>query len=121
MCALGEQRHQHHQIRKRKQPLIGAQAGGFRGARDETEVAALRKIVHVLDANPRQAGNFRIGENLLARLYGDHGPAPLNRRVHLYPYFDAVRIVGAACFLSNSRSVLPAKNERPSTFAQKAY
>jgi hypothetical protein len=30
----------------------------------------------VVDANPRQTCNFRIGEDLLARLYGNHGLAP---------------------------------------------
>jgi hypothetical protein len=37
--------------------------------------------VHVLDANARQVGDFRIGEDLLARLHGNHGPAPLLRRI----------------------------------------
>src|SRR6266404_428125 len=77
--ALRKQGHQNHQIRKCKQPLIGADAGCFRCPRDEPQMAALRKIVHMLDANPRQAGDFRIGEDLLARLHGNHGPAPLLR------------------------------------------
>jgi hypothetical protein len=32
--------------------------------------------VDVVDANARKTGDFRIGEYLLARLYGNHGLAP---------------------------------------------
>jgi len=39
-------------------------------------VPALRKVADVVDANPSQAGNFRVGENLLARFYGNHGLFP---------------------------------------------
>src|SRR6476660_5172124 len=66
--ALRKEGHQHHQIRERKQPLIRMDTGGFRGPRDESKVAALCKIVHVLDANSRQVRDFGIGENLLASL-----------------------------------------------------
>ena len=75
--ALRKEGHQDHQIRQCKQPLVRAFAGGFRSPRDKAEMPALREIVHVLDANSRQTGNFGIGENLLARLHGNHGPAPL--------------------------------------------
>jgi len=56
--ALRKQGDQNHQIRKREQPLIGADAGRFRGPRDEAEVAALGKIVYMLDADSRQAGDL---------------------------------------------------------------
>ena len=53
-----KQGHQNHQIRKREQPLIGADAGRFRCPRDEAEMAALGKIVYMLDADSRQAGDL---------------------------------------------------------------
>jgi len=56
--AFRKQGHQNHQIRKREQPLIGAETGRFRRSRDEAQVAALGKIVHMLDANTRQAGDL---------------------------------------------------------------
>src|SRR5258708_31421469 len=56
--ALRKQGHQDHQIRKREQPLIGAETCRFRRPRDEAQVAALGKIVHMLDANTRQAGDL---------------------------------------------------------------
>jgi hypothetical protein len=55
VSALREQRHQHHQIRQREEPLIGLRTGSFRGAGDEAQVAALGEIVDVIDANPREA------------------------------------------------------------------
>src|SRR5260370_36087982 len=58
VCALREQGHHDHQVRKCKQPLIRADAGRFRCPRDEAQMAALCKIVYVLDANPSQAGDF---------------------------------------------------------------
>jgi len=76
MGALGEQSHQNHEVRKRKEPLIRFEAGGFGGASDESQVASLCEVVDVLDANAGQAGNFRIGENLLAGLHGNHDLAP---------------------------------------------
>jgi len=74
--ALRAQSHQNHEARKGKKPLIRIDPGSFRSASDEAEVATLGEIVNVLDANAREAGNFRIGENLLARLDRDHGLAP---------------------------------------------
>jgi hypothetical protein len=76
VCAARKQRHQHHQIRQRKQPLVRLLACRFRGARDKAQVAALRKIADMIHANASQAGNFRVGENLLARFYGNHGLVP---------------------------------------------
>src|SRR6266436_1183274 len=58
MRALRKQRNQNHQIRECEQPLVRAQSRGFRGARDEAQMATLRKIVHMLDADAREAGNF---------------------------------------------------------------
>jgi hypothetical protein len=56
--AFRKQGHQNHQIREREQPLIGADAGRFRCPRNEAEVAALGKIVDMLDADSRQAGDL---------------------------------------------------------------
>ena len=75
--AAREQRHQHHQVGQGKQPLVRLLACRFRGPRNKAQVAALRKITDVIDANPSQAGNFRVGKNLLARFYGNHGLVPL--------------------------------------------
>jgi len=76
MRALGEQRHQDHEIREREQPLIGLNASAFRGAGDEAEVTALGEVVHMIHADAGEGGDFRVGENFLARLYGNHGLAP---------------------------------------------
>src|SRR6267143_5372837 len=89
MRAFRKQGYQYHQVRECEQPLIGADARRFRSPRDEAQMAALRKIVHVLDANTRQVRDFRIGEYLLARLHGNHGPAPLLRHELLYTSLDA--------------------------------
>src|SRR2546421_7705177 len=56
--ALRKQGHQNHQIGKSEQPLIGADAGRFRCPRNKAEVAALGKIVYMLDADSRQAGDL---------------------------------------------------------------
>jgi len=73
--ALGKQRNQDHEIGQGEEPIVGF-AGGFGGASDEAEVAGLGKLVNVVDADASQAGNFRIGEDFLARFDGDHGLAP---------------------------------------------
>ena len=96
--ALRKQGHHDHQVRKREQPLIGADAGRFRCPCDEPQMTPLREIVHVLDANPRQAGDFRIGEDFLARLYRYHGPCSYAPpQIHLH-FFDAESILRAALF-----------------------
>lgn len=74
--AARKQRYQHHQVRQRKQPLVRLFAGRFRSPRDEAQVPALRKIADMIDANATQVGNFRVGKNLLARFYGNHGLVP---------------------------------------------
>jgi len=66
-----EQRHQHHQIRKREEPLVRAGAGCLCSPRDEPQMPAPRKIVQVFHTNPRQAGNFRLRKDLLTRLNFD--------------------------------------------------
>jgi hypothetical protein len=75
--AAREQSDKHHQVRQGKQPLVRLLACRFRGARDEAQMAALRKIANVIDANSSQAGNFRVGKDLLARFYCNHGLVPL--------------------------------------------
>ena len=76
MRALGEQRDKNHQVRQGKQPLIRLVSSNFRRASDKAEMAALGEIVDVIHTDAGEAGNFRIGEDLLARLHGNHGLAP---------------------------------------------
>jgi hypothetical protein len=66
VCAAREQGNQHHQVRQGKQPLVRLLACRFRGPRDKAQVTAFRKIANVIDANPGQTGNLRVGKNLLA-------------------------------------------------------
>ena len=80
MCAARKERYEHHEVGQRKQPLVRLLAGGFRSPRDKAQMAALREIANVIDANPSQARNLSVGKNLLARFYGDHGLVPLTVR-----------------------------------------
>ena len=89
--AAGEQRHQHHQVRQGKQPLVGLNTRGLSSARDKPQVTALGKIPQMLDADTRQGRNLGIGENFLARFDGNHGLAPL-----FSPPLDVSDIVRAA-------------------------
>jgi hypothetical protein len=75
--AAREQCHQHHQVRQGEQPLIRLYASRFRCPCDKTQMAALCEIVKVVYANPRKIGHLGIGENFLARFYGNHGLGPL--------------------------------------------
>ena len=94
MRAAREQRHQHHQIGQREQPLFRLISGSLRRSRDNTQVTAAREIMHVLHADPRQAGYFRIREDFLARLYRNHsGPLLLLRRFRPSTFLDATRSV----------------------------
>jgi hypothetical protein len=102
--AAGKQGHKHHQVGQGKQPLVRLFACRFRSPRDKAQVAAFRKIADVIDANPSQAGNFRVGKNLLARFYGNHGLVPLTvcctARLLLAPScFDAFCSLRDALFL----------------------
>jgi len=102
--AARKQRHQHHEVGQCKQPLVGLLAGRFRSPRDKTQMAALRKIANVIHADTSQAGNFRVGKNLLARFYGDHGLVPLTvchtaRLLLALKSFDAICSVRDAPFL----------------------
>jgi len=72
---LRKERNQDHEIGQGEEPIVGF-AGGFGGASDEAEVARLGELVNVVDADAGQSGNFRIGEDLLARFDGNHGLAP---------------------------------------------
>src|SRR6266704_2600550 len=118
--AFRKECHQNHQVRKREQPLVRIDTCRFRCPRDKAQVAALGEIVHVLDANAGQARHFRIGEDLLARLHGNHGPSSSTPPHIGHTFFDALCSLSAAFFLSNSRSVLKAKNDLPSTFSLKS-
>jgi hypothetical protein len=104
VCAAGKERHQHHEVGQGEQPLVRLFAGGFRSPRDKAQMAALRKIANVIDANSSQACNLCVGKNLLARFYGDHGLVPLTvchtARLLLAPKsFDAICSVRDAPFV----------------------
>jgi len=75
MSALWEERNDHHQIGQGEEPIVGV-AGGFGGASDKAQVARASELVDVVQADASQAGNFRIGEDFLARFYCDHGRSP---------------------------------------------
>lgn len=96
--ALWEKCYQDHQVRQREQPLVGLEACAFRCAGDEAEVAALRKVVDMLDANAGEGGDFGVRENFLTRLDGYHVSAPwfLPRTLHIP--FDAGSSVRDALF-----------------------
>src|SRR5215475_5538643 len=87
--ALWEQRHEHHQIGQRKQPLVSLISRRFRCTGDKAQVAVLGEVMQVVDANPGKRRNFRVGEDLLAGFYGNHGlglflDSPLLRWVQLH-------------------------------------
>ena len=103
VCAARKQGNQHHQVGQGKQPLVCLFACRFRSARDKAQMAAFRKIANVIHADTSQAGNFRVGKNLLTRFYGDHGLVPLTvchtARLVLAPVtFDAFFSVRDAPF-----------------------
>jgi hypothetical protein len=63
---------QNHQIRIRKQPLLGFRAGSFGHTRQSTQVFILGHRPEVIQADPRQARDLVLGEEFLARLDSDH-------------------------------------------------
>jgi len=83
--AAGEQRDQNHQIGQRKQPLVRLCACSLGRACKKTQVTPAREIVKVLDANSRQAGNFRFCKDFLARFYRNHLMASLILRPSARP------------------------------------
>ena len=74
MRAAREQRYQDHQIGQRKQPLLRLISRCFRRSRDDSQMTPAREIMHMFHADARQAGDFRIREDFLARLYCNQGP-----------------------------------------------
>jgi hypothetical protein len=73
--ALGEKRDQDHQIGQRKEPIVSL-ASGFRSTGDKAQMAGAGKLMNMVDADASQAGNFRIGEDLLAGFDRNHGLSP---------------------------------------------
>lgn len=99
MRAARKQRHKNHQVRQREQPLIGLLPRGFRGARDKAQVPAFREVADMVDADPSQVGDFRVRENLLARLDGNHGFVPFDSLPHCaFNFFDAMLRIRDAHF-----------------------
>jgi hypothetical protein len=74
--AARKQCHQYHQVRQGEKPLIRLNSRRFRRSRDEPKVPALSEVVQVVDANPREIGDFIIGEDFLARFDGNHDVGP---------------------------------------------
>ena len=115
--ALREQSDQNHQVGKRKKPLIRMDPGGFRGASDESQVAGLCEVVDVLDANPRQVGNFGISENLLAGLHGNHGLAPRKLNPTSFYFllthsYELRRCIHPICFDELRAIVVPFRKQK---------
>src|SRR5713226_8879161 len=63
---------QDHQVRQRKQPLIGLLPRSLVRACDKAEVPAAGQTAEMLQADPGQGGNLRVCKDLLARLDLDH-------------------------------------------------
>lgn len=80
--AAREERHEDHEVRQREKQLVRLFAGHFRGPRDKPQMAASREIADVIDANPREGRNFRVGEDFLAGLNCNHGRVPFYRLLH---------------------------------------
>ncbi len=66
------QHRQDHQVRQRKQPLIGVFPRCLIRACDKAEAPAARQAVEMLHADARQAGNLRVRKDLMAGLDLDH-------------------------------------------------
>jgi hypothetical protein len=61
-----------HEIRVRVQPFLRSRARLFRHARKRPEVFVPREATEVLAADAGEAGNFFLGEDLLAGLDSHH-------------------------------------------------
>lgn len=66
MLAARIKNRQDHKVRVREEPLLRFRASRFRGARQYAEVLDAGKPPQMLEANPRQARDFILGEELLA-------------------------------------------------------
>src|SRR3989449_1517681 len=89
------QHRQDHQVRLRKQPLIGLLPPCLIRECDKAEVPAARQTAEMLQADPRQRGNLSVRKDLLARLDLDHAFA-----LNLPPNPDSERAPeGAKSFL----------------------
>ena len=115
--AAREQGNQHHEVRQREQPLVRLLPCGFRGARDEAQMPALREVTDMVDTDSSQVGDFCVRENLLARLDGNHGFVPLTLcHTALSTSLMLCSAYAMHFTLSNSRSVLNSLDEVTSTF-----
>jgi hypothetical protein len=72
VLAAGMQNREDHQVGIREEPLLSADAGGFRGASEFSKVLVMGEGAQVIEANPSEAGYFVLGERLLARLDANH-------------------------------------------------
>src|SRR6267378_7400231 len=72
VLAARMQHRQDHQVRQRKQPLIGLLPRRLIRACDKAEVPPTRQTVEMLQADPRQSGSLRVRKDLLACLDLDH-------------------------------------------------
>jgi hypothetical protein len=72
MLAAGTQDCKDHEVRIRKQPLLGFRTSGLGGACQRSKVPIPGQCAQVVQADTRQAGDLLIGKNLLARLDSHH-------------------------------------------------
>jgi hypothetical protein len=115
--AARKQRHKHHQVRQREQPLVRLLAGCYCSARDKAQVPAFREVANVIHADASQSCNFCVGENLLAGFDSNHGLIPLACSPHRASHFLMLSASYAMHpFKSNSSSVLSLLDDWPSTF-----
>jgi len=78
--AAWKQGDQHHQVGQREQPLIRLDPRALGRSSNKSQMPALREVMQVIHANAGQTGDFRVGEDFLARFDGNHGSGPLSVR-----------------------------------------
>jgi len=104
--AAREESDKHHQVGQSKQPLFGLDTSSFCRTGDHAQMTAAREVVQVIDANARQASNFGVRKDFLARFDSNQwGLANLAVFVFVSYWFDAAVRLGDANIPSNSRSV----------------
>lgn len=74
VLAAGIEDRQDHKVRMREQPFLGFGTRGFRGAGQRTEMLISRQASQMIETDPREGGNFVLGEKFLARLNSHHLP-----------------------------------------------
>ena len=88
MLATRVKHSQNHQIGIGEQPFFGLRTSGLRSASEKSEVLAARQALEVIQADPREPGDFIRSKELLAGFDSD--------QVDLTLLCDAAFIVNAA-------------------------